>query len=219
MTTPQIERWTGEFGRAYTDRNTLSPDELDELYVKRYGISRTDLNRRFLAEIPRNAKILEVGCNVGNQLLLLERMGFTNLHGIEIQEYAIERATARLPSAKLSEASAFEIPFPDSYFDVVFTSGVLIHIAPEDLQRAIAEMLRCTSAYVWGLEYYADKPTPVEYRGNQRMLWKMNYADLFVNHPNNLEPVKSEHLRYLDDPNVDSMFLVRKKRTQTNSQR
>ena len=43
----------------------------------------SELNQRFLADIPRNARILEVGCNEGNQLCALQEMGFQNLYWIE----------------------------------------------------------------------------------------------------------------------------------------
>jgi ubiquinone/menaquinone biosynthesis C-methylase UbiE len=133
--TPQISEWTGSFGREYTDRNPQDAVELDALYRGNYGVTRTELNQRFLQTIPSGARILEVGCNIGNQLVLLQQMGYVNLHGIEIQSYALEKARQQLPSAVFTEASAFAIPFPDEYFDLVFTSGVLIHIAPQICPR------------------------------------------------------------------------------------
>src|SRR6266498_1218491 len=105
--TDQVRTWLGDFGREYTDRNIYAPAELDELYRRRYGITRTAVNQRALNGIPRNARILEVGCNMGNQLLLLGEMGYSNLYGIEIQDYALQRARKRVPEAVLTSASAF----------------------------------------------------------------------------------------------------------------
>lgn len=64
--TLQVQEWRGEFGRQYTRRNSLTPEEVDALWQKNYGITRRKLNRRFLAGIPRGSRILEVGCNIGN---------------------------------------------------------------------------------------------------------------------------------------------------------
>ena len=139
--TDQTREWTGSFGREYTDRNTFAPAELDALYDRNYGITRRALNRRFLEGIPRCAHILEVGCNVGNQLLVLQEMGFTNLYGIEIQSYALELARSRVPDVKFTQASVLAIPYPDQNFDLVFTCGVLIHIAPTDVPVALAEFI------------------------------------------------------------------------------
>src|ERR1700733_1548935 len=101
MRTAQIEHWQSDFGREYTDRNSLTPPALDALYRKNYGITRGELNRRFLSTIPRSARSLEVGCNEGNQLCALHEMGFRDLYGIEIQDYALRKPRARLQSARL----------------------------------------------------------------------------------------------------------------------
>ena len=88
--TEQASKWSGAFGREYTDRNPQSIEEMEELYTRNYGLSRTELNRRFLDNLDRSMRILEVGSNVGNQLLCLQRMGFGALYGIELQSYAVE---------------------------------------------------------------------------------------------------------------------------------
>ena len=210
MNTPQMETWRGDFGREYTDRNSLTLADLDRLHRKNYGITRKELNARFLASVPADARILEVGCNLGNQLLLLQEAGYRNLYGIEIQEYALNKARYRLPNVQLVEATAFDIPFPDGYFDLVFTSGVLIHIAPDDLPKAIGEIHRCSNSCIWGIEYYCAEPTEVNYRGHHELLWKMDYAKFYLDHFDDLELVRREHLPYLDNPNVDCMFLLQK---------
>jgi len=209
--TEQIRTWNGDFGREYTDRNTFTPAQLDELYQRNYGITRSAINRRFLESIPRDARILEVGCNVGNQLLILQSMGFTNLYGIETQDYALQRAQGRLPAAVLRQASALAIPYAGRFFDLVFTSGVLIHIAPADLPLALGEIRRCAKHWIWGFEYYAPQMTEVAYRGHGALLWKTDYARLYAEQFPELELVREEHLRYLENENVDTAFLLRVK--------
>lgn len=189
MKTAQLEHWRSDFGRAYTDRNWLTPDALDALYRRNYGISRRELNQRFLAKVPRDARILEVGCNEGKHLCALRKMGFQNLYGIEIQDYALPKARARLEDAHRALAAAFEIP--DGFFDLVFTSGVLFHVAPADLPKALGEIHRCADGFIWGLEYYSPQPMAVTYRGHERLLWKMNYTRLYLELFDDLEPVKA----------------------------
>jgi pseudaminic acid biosynthesis-associated methylase len=209
--TEQIRTWSGDFGREYTDRNTFTPAQVDEIYLRNYGIARTEINRRFLESIPRDARILEVGWNLGNQLLLLQSMGFTNLYGIEIQEYALQGAQARLPAAVLKQASALAIPYADQFFDLVFTSGVLIRIAPADLPAVLGEIRRCTKHWIWGFEYYAPQMTEVAYRGHSALLWKTDYARLYTEQFPDLELIREERLRYLENDNVDTAFLLRVK--------
>lgn len=211
-TTEQMEKWAGLFGREYTDRNALSLEEMEALYKRNYGQTRTELNERFLEGIDRSIRILEVGSNVGNQLLCLQRMGFGNLYSIELQTHALELSRARTKRTNIIEGSAFDIPFKDGYFDLVFTSGVLIHIGPSDMASAMREIHRCTREYIWGLEYYADEHTEITYRGHKNLLWKADFARLYLDQLGDLELVREERFEYLDNDNVDSMFLLRRTR-------
>ena len=210
--TEQMEKWAGEFGKEYTDRNALSLEEMEALYKRNYGVTRAELNERFLKGIDRSIRILEVGSNVGNQLLYLQKMGFSNLYGVELQSYAVELSKARTRRINIIEGSAFDIPYKDGYFDLVFTSGVLIHISPSDVSMAMREIYRCTREYIWGFEYYADKYTEITYRGHRNLLWKADFAGLYLDQFKDLELVKEERLKYLDNDNVDNMFLLRKGR-------
>jgi len=208
--TAQTRVWQGEFGRAYTDRNTLEMAELDALWSRNYGVSRSAINQMFLEGIPRSASFLEVGCNVGNQLLLLQAQGYTQLTGIELQSYALAGARSRLKNVALQQGSALALPFEDQAFDVVFTSGVLIHIAPDDLPRAMSEIHRCARHYIWGAEYFSPELTAVNYRGNDDLLWKMDYSRKYLTLFDDLELVKERRLQYLENNNVDTVFLLKK---------
>jgi pseudaminic acid biosynthesis-associated methylase len=210
--TPQVAAWIGEFGIEYTDRNAMSTEEVDAMYRRNFHISRTELNATFVGGMDRSIRILEVGSNVGNQLLLLQHMGFKRLYGIEVQSYAVELSKSRSKGINIIEGTAFDIPFKDAYFDLVFTSGVLVHISPSDITAAMQELYRCTRTYVWGFEYYADEYTEVVYRDHSNLLWKADFAKLYLQLFNELELVKEKHLRYLDSDNMDSMFLLRKRR-------
>ena len=209
-TTEQMAEWQGVFGKEYTDRNALTLDEMEDLYGKNYGVTRTDLNRRFLGAMDHSIRILEVGCNIGNQLLCLQRMGFQNLYGIELQPYAVELSKSRTRHINIIQGSAFDIPFKGGYFDLVFTSGLLIHIHPSDIVEVIKEICRCTKRHIWGIESYADGFMKVNYRWHDNLMWKNDYARLYLDLFNDLELVKEERLKYLDSDNIDSMFLIRK---------
>jgi len=211
MTTEQIKEWSGAFGKDYTDRNALSLEEMEDLYRKNYGLSRTELNQRFLDGIDRGARTLEVGSNIGNQLLCLQRMGFSKLYGIELQSYAVELSKSRTKNINIIQGEASDIPYRDSFFDVVFTSGVLIHISSSSLPDIMKEIHRCTKEYIFGFEYYSEKPTEIEYRGHRDLLWKASFAEMYLELFGDLTLEREEKIKYLNSPNVDSMFLLRKR--------
>jgi pseudaminic acid biosynthesis-associated methylase len=209
--TPQLGAWCGDFGREYTLRSCLTPQQVDALWEKNYGSTRTELNRRFLMNIPIDARILEVGCNIGNQLLLLQQLGYSNLYGVDVQDYALGIARSRTKNINFTQASSFALPYEDKYFDLVFTSGVLIHVSPSDLPAALDEIYRCTKCYIWGAEYYASAMMEIDYRGHGELLWKMDYARQYLTRFEDMDLVLEQRLPYLENQNVDSMFLLRKK--------
>ncbi len=207
----QTAAWKGDFGREYSDRNTFDVDMLNSLYLKNYGVTRSHINEKILRHVPNDSSFLEVGCNTGNQLLLLQQMGYANLAGVELQPYALELARARTRNISLRQGSALGLPYEDAAFDVVFTSGVLIHISPADLSHAMEEIHRCTRSYIWGLEYYSAQPTEVNYRGREGMLWKMDYVGSYLERFDDLELVEELRIPYLQNANVDTVFLLKKR--------
>jgi pseudaminic acid biosynthesis-associated methylase len=206
----QLNEWDGKFGKDYTDRNNLSATQLDALYKKNFGITKTQMNREFLAGLTKDIRILEVGCNAGNQLAHLQKSGFTDLWGIEVSWYAIEAAKKKIQGVNIVKASAFDIPFKDGFFDLVFTSGVLIHIPPARLHHALNEIYRVSRKYIWCFEYHSDSATEVEYRGKQGMLWKNDFLRMFSDRfP--VKAIREKKFKYLSNDNVDVMFLLQKR--------
>lgn len=202
--------WSSSFGTEYLERNKFSTKELDQLYINNFGISRSKLNKDFLGKL-KLKNILEVGCNIGNQLALLQNQGFKNLYGIEVFPEAVEKAKLQTRDMNIIQGSAFDLPFKDSYFDLVFTSGVLIHINPKDLKKAMNEISRVSKKYIWGYEYYSPKYVSINYRGNKARLWKGDFAKMYLDLFPNLRLVKKRKLKYLNSENSDEMFLLNKK--------
>jgi len=207
--TDQEKFWDSDFGKEYTERNAFGIDELEELYIKEYGISRSDLNKNFLGDLPIE-NILEVGCNYGLQLQLLQKQGFRNCYGIDIQRYAIEKAHKSAPDLNVIYGSALDLPFKDKYFDLVFTAGVLIHISPDDIRKAITEIYRVSKKYIYGLEYYNEDYHEIEYRGNQKRLWKTDFCRMYQDLFPDLTLIKEQKLHITGTGNTDCVFMLSK---------
>lgn len=209
--TAQQKFWQSNFGKKYNERSVFSPKQLDAAYQKRFGISRSKMNSAFLKNIPKNSLILEVGCNIGCQLRVLQKQGYKNLYGIDIQSAAVEESKKLTKNINIIQGSAFSLPFKDNYFDLVYTSGVLIHISPKDIKQAMAEIYRVSKKFIWGYEYFSKKYTQIMYRGNKNRLWKANFAQIYLNTFKDLKLVKEEYYNYLTEHgNTDSMFLLKK---------
>jgi len=209
--TTQEQLWLGNFGQEYTERNILDPGELDNAYMESFGVSRTKMNELFIMNLGlENKKILEVGCNVGNQLRMLQKMGFNYLYGVELQPYAVQRAKDLTKGINIIQGVGDDLPFKDEYFDLVFTSGVLIHIAPNTLPDIVKEITRCSKKYVWGFEYYSETFKDVEYRGNMDALWKADYVKEYIKNCPEIKIVKQLQYKYLSNSDVDNMYLLSK---------
>lgn len=213
MKTEQTNFWEGEFGKEYTDRNTFDQAGLNNYYLTNYGVSKDKMNEEFLGTLDKNIKILEVGCNIGMQLNALQRMGFTNLHGIELQAYAVEKAKEVTKGINIIQGSGFEIPFEAGSFDLVYTHGVLIHINPNDLSKIMGEMNRVSSKYIWGFEYFNEETKQIPYRGHDGFMWKSDYCSLFQKVNSALKVVKKNMYPYITESNkgnTDCMYLLSK---------
>ena len=161
--TPQLALWRSEFGRDYTNRNDRDRPE------------RVETWRTLLGDIAPT-RALEVGCNVGWNLVYLERLGVRELYGIEPQPSAVERARHRRPGFNVLHGTAFELPFRDGFFDLAFTSGVLIHIAPESLGGALDEIARVSRRWIVAIEYDHPSEQEIPYRGHSGALWKRDHG-------------------------------------------
>jgi len=208
-TTKQQDFWSGRFGKGYNNRNTFTVKGFDGFYKKTWGITRTAMNKRFLRGLKIN-NILEVGANIGLQLRQLQALGFDHLYGIEIQRDAIERAKHLTKDINIVEGSSFDLPFKSNLFDLVFTSGVLIHIHPKDQRTAIREMFRVSRKYLWGFEYYNPTLQEIPYRGNRNVLWKNDFPGLFQKYCPSLKLIKKVYYPYVADGNRDVMYLFKK---------
>lgn len=208
----QENQWQGDFGDNYTERNLVNADNLDNLTQEAYGISQKELFENFLSKMDRSMRVLEVGSNVGSQLVFLQKMGFNpkNLYGIEVNQRAINICKERNKELNVVYGTALEIPFNDDYFDLVFTAGLLIHISPENLDRTLTEIYRCSKKYIWGLECFGEQSQATHYHGKENMFWKNDFSRKFLRKFPDLRLIKERKLKYLHEENVDSMFLLEK---------
>ena len=95
-----------------------------------------------LADGSGPCRVMDVGCGTGHFLLALQRRlgDHAELSGLDFSSVAIARARAVVPSATLRVANAYELPFPDGFFDAVTCIETLEHLKKP--KEALAEMAR-----------------------------------------------------------------------------
>ena len=129
--------------------------EFDPMRPYRYGLSLKGIKR-----IPKNSKILEVGCGQGTGLHFLKKMGFKNLYGIEVSNERIKRAKKNVgANVFLKVYDGNKIPFSDEYFDFIFSLAVIEHVSEpllflKEIQRVSkkkAQIVISSDCYTWKL--------------------------------------------------------------------
>lgn len=184
--TEQVQFWRGDFGDAYIDRNSNNANNL------RARIAFwSQLMACLVGPAPRS--ILEIGANIGNNLHALRHLTDAEFFALEPNEKArkILVSDGVVPAPNIHNGIASSINLPDKSVDLAFTSSVLIHIHPDDLEVACREIYRVTARYIVCIEYFSDKPEEAHYRGHSERLFKRDFGDYWLN----LFP-KMETVRY-----------------------
>ncbi|MBU0516156.1 MAG: methyltransferase domain-containing protein [Proteobacteria bacterium] len=192
----QVDIWKGQFGDDYTARCDREPNA-----------ARREVLTRAL-DISRPRRILDIGSNTGRLLQVVRSGGEFKRFGLEPNKKAIRLAQSRLPDVGLVEGTTAKLPFKDRAFDLVYTFGVLIHIAPAEIASNLREIVRVCRGYVLFYEYYAEDWTEIDYRGQDRFLWKTDYRREYLAACPELEEVQFE-LVPLEDGLFDSWGLLR----------
>ncbi|MGZ9740087.1 pseudaminic acid biosynthesis-associated methylase [Pseudomonas sp. GNP012] len=163
--TEQEAFWQGEFGNQYVDRNLGQP----------LVAANLALFAKALTRVGHLDSLLELGTNAGNNLQALHQLlPRCELFGVEINANACAAAKT-LGIAHLWHGSLFDFP-RERTFDLTLSKGVLIHLAPELLPAAYAQLYELSQRYILIAEYYNPAPVEVPYRGNSGKLFKRDFA-------------------------------------------
>lgn len=164
--TEQENFWSGEFGAAYIERN--KGERLINANIVKFG--------QVLRSAPGVSSVVELGCNIGLNLQALNRINKDfRLCGYEINEIAVGKAR-ELGIADIVQGSIIEPLSSGGKYDLAFTSGVLIHINPDELGKVYQNLYDLSSRYILVVEYYNPKPVTVNYRGHDNRLFKRDFA-------------------------------------------
>jgi ubiquinone/menaquinone biosynthesis C-methylase UbiE len=121
---PEYDDWYLGLGRFDGLERPQWDDELHEL-------------ERMLAALPP-LRTLDVACGTG----FLTQHLTGEVTGLDQSAAMLEVARARMPAARLVEADALPLPFPDTSFDRVFTAHFYGHLEEAERTAFLAEARR-----------------------------------------------------------------------------
>lgn len=156
-----LEKWAGDFGDNYTKRCDVEPKSREPIFKSILD----DLNIE---------TVLEVGCNKGHNLEAI-----TNSIGAKC--IGLEPNKSLCNNKEIINGDAYNIPFNNFAFDLVFTSGVLIHIPPEKIELALSEIHRCSKRLIMMIEYFSKETKAKKYRDFNDVdgVWSRDYGALY----------------------------------------
>jgi SAM-dependent methyltransferase len=140
--------------------------------------------------MPLEFFVLEVGCNKGHNLDAMASAFSQDFNidmaipthdvykGVEINKSLCNRYD-------IINGSAYELPWSNNVFDLVFSSGVLIHIPPNRLKEAMNQMRTISRKWVMMIEYPADKETGTKYGTDfnfREGVWSRPYGKIYQDH-------------------------------------
>ena len=162
----QEEFWTGDFGNEYIYRNSL-----DRLLGPATAMWAQIL--QYCLEPPRSA--FEMGCNIGANLYALKNLlPEISLTAVEINSQAAN--LAKNTQATIYNCSIYDFEYPADSFDLVFSSGVLIHIDPNFISDIYKKIYALSNRYILINEYYNPTAVSLTYRNHKNKLFKRDFA-------------------------------------------
>lgn len=154
----QQETWAGSFGDAYTERNRVN------------WVARIPFWTHILAKTGADSAF-ELGANVGWNLLAIRTVKPIPVTGCDVNVEAVMQAR-NLGLAVHQGHYAWTA-------HLVFTAGVLIHLATEELEHTMRQIVGASMRWVLAIEYAAEQEEEIEYRGQKGLLWKRPYGELY----------------------------------------
>ena len=114
-------------------KESFSQSKSQKLDLKSFELAARKFRwnyRRFFRDIPKNAKILDFGCGLGQFLFYLHGEGFTNLTGIDISASQVELARQMQPELDIRHVgdSMEFLQERSEKYDVIVMNDVLEHI-------------------------------------------------------------------------------------------
>lgn len=152
--------------------------ENDELLDQHYGVMWKELSTetfwqqpydQLITRLERNdlspamfegKRVLDGGCGSGRLAFVLEKLGASEVVGIDVSAFAIETAERYrehlgVDAVSFMKGSLLELPFEADSFDVVFSMGVLHHTP--DWKKGLAELVRVLRPGGDGLLMYLNE--------------------------------------------------------------
>ena len=151
----------------------------------------------YVADLPPNATVLEIGCGSGaTGALALSTGRAVNYCGVELEPSAAANAAAKLTEVIVGDVEVTELPWPPESFDALILSEVLEHLRdPWATLKKLRPLLKP------GAVVFASSPNVAHHRIVRMLIaghWRLE----------NEGPMDATHLRWFTPSSYAAMFTA-----------
>ena len=198
----QEKFWSGKFGDKYIYRNnSIKLQKTNDQFFKRIFHTKQKIKT-----------ILELGSNIGNNLLSLEKIfKKSSFTAVELNSKACRVLKKRKPDYNVENSTILNFK-TSKKFDLVLCKGVLIHINPNQLKKVYEKIYSFSNKYILLAEYFSPNPEKIIYRRHKNKLYKRDFAFEIMQNFKDLKLVDYGFVYHKDKYPVDNInwFLLKK---------
>jgi ubiquinone/menaquinone biosynthesis C-methylase UbiE len=147
---------------------TKTYNRLSRYYDKfmKYFFPIGEIGREKIVEKLTSGSVLDVACGTGTLLEMAKKKGL-ECYGIDLSEGMLAQAIGKVPDVEVSQASYYEIPYPEESFDYVVATNALSGDFI-DARKVLLEMIRVCRSGGW--IYIAEWPKAPENTPAERLV-------------------------------------------------
>ena len=197
----QEKFWASSFGKNYIKRNRNNVLIKNNYFFFKKSLKKT-----------KNIKtVLELGANIGNNILSLKKINNKlKFCAVEINHLACKELN-KISNLEIINDSVLNFKVKKN-FDLVLLKGILIHIDHKHLKKLFLKVSKINNKYILICEYFNPYPVKINYRGHKNVLFKNDYAGLFLKLFKNYKLLDYGFIYHLDKHPLDdaNWFLLEK---------
>lgn len=128
------------FQETYINNNPKELDSHQVVFLKGRALVLDEL-KIVLSQLPKGAKILDVGCGTAHLTNWIKNMGF-DVCGIEPSEEMLGFARKNFPEIEIKQGISSKIDYPDNHFDLVVAFEVFRYLHKDENIKSFHEINR-----------------------------------------------------------------------------
>ena len=177
--------------------------DYDEEFWNKYADENDSRNNeqftKFITDLARSlhcTSVLEIGCGTGIDLRKFDDS--FEIHGIDLNEHALELAKKNIPKGTFHKDSITKLPFDNSSIDFIFTHKLLNYLDDQTLENGVSEMFRVAKRYIVNCELFEEDEKMINDEMRYRNMLKrwLNYKVKVVSNVNMHKEIESEQARF-----------------------